>query len=924
MPLTYRRARCAALCLIVLLPVLVHVAGLLNILSPDPLHIFMRFGEDNTSLLDGSPGWVDANAGATTEALGTRAARQWLSGHIPWWDSYSGMGMPLAAEMQNSALFLPFILLLIFKNGLLYLKISVQIATGLAMFGLAREMRLTLLAATLAAVLDEFSGTLAWFAHGPIMPLPFLPLFVWGVMRCCATAEKNSPEDQALTSQMPSGQALTGQLLTGRLLTGWALTGLAVAGSIVAGFPETAYMNGLLVLLIAIWRVSTTGRAWKTAALHIIGGGLLGLALSAPAWIPFAEALPLSYVGQNQNFHDAHMLRPNAALLFFPYLLGPPLYAIFGTSPKLIDIWWHTGGYCDIALLFAALIAVMRTRAAARSHDRTLWPGLRYVLLGYCVITGLKALGVVPVSRALDLIPGIRQTMFYVYISPGWWFALSLLAALAVQDLRKLGPVPRPILLAALAVVTTFSGIALFQAREIVRMLLPHPGYVWYPCLSVAWTLILCVTLAATLRRARPGLATGLLLTNAAVLFFIPTLCGVRPGSPDLPAIAALKSLTTEHRVLSLNGLTPNYGAFYGIPAINYNYLPLPARFADALDHNVCPGYEHTTFDPWKIGRFCTGSPDNTSGDDWKNPNRMLSVRSAFAWLEAHNVGYVIHAQGMTIRRDHIATPITGDDRTGQPLTDNPVEGHLISARLRGTTIRRVGVLLSTYLNAARGTLHIALCSRTLCTQTDSPLANAADNRLTWLTLPTPLSLAPDETDLIWRVSATEVTRPALLWLWHIHDATTGAPQSLPLITVEFDLPEDGIQRVYEDKHFVIEKLPDATSYFTAPGCTLHPASRTELTADCPNPSILTRNELSFPDWTATVNGTRHLAGTAPDGLQQTIPLPQGHASVVFSYAPRHIGLIETLFATGLLILIVGTARQNRNVFRKRRARTGN
>ncbi|NHN85997.1 hypothetical protein GOB93_15305 [Acetobacter musti] len=881
----------AAFCLIILLPVLVHALGLSGILSPDPLHLFVRFGEQPRQILDGSPGWVDPNAGATTEALGALAARQWLSGHIPWWDTYSGMGMPLAAEMQSSALFFPFILLLIFKNGLLYLKIAVQIATGLAMFGLAREMRLSILAATTAALLDEFSGTLAWFAHGPIMPLPFLPMLLWGVMRCCRMAEDG-------------------------ILGGWALVALALAGSLFAGFPETAYMNGLLVLVIAIWRVITTGKSWPVAVRRIAGGGLLGLALSAPAWIPFAEALPLSFLGQNQNFHDAHLLRSGAGMLLFPYLLGPPLYAVFSGLANLVDLWWHTGGYCDIALVFAALVAILRTHDAAYTRDPSLWPGLRCLLFGYCVVTGLKAIGFLPVSRLLDLIPGIRQTMFYVYVVPGWWFALSLLAALAMEDLRRLGRVPARTVLAAVSVVATLGIIVLIQSRHVVRAMLPHPGYFWYPSLSVAWGILICLALAYGLYRGRQRLVAVTLLTSTIVLFFIPTLTGARAGNPDTTAIETLRKMTRFHRAITFRGFPANYGAFYGIATINYNYLPSPEYFTEELDRNVFRTCDHTDSDSQLqgLGRFCSKDSDNTSFESWKTTVQPVSVRSAFRWLEDHNVGFAVYAQGLNIWRDGVGTPISGDDKMPYNLGRDPVEGQLHSEILHGTTIRKVGAGLGTYVNTARGTLHLSVCARNGCAQADGALASAADNRVTWLTLQKPLVVGMDESDLTWKIWTTDVTSPVALWMWSSH--TPGSSGPVPLIVAEFDLSPEEHRKIYEDPHFVIEQLPHAADYFTAPGCTLTPASRTQLVAECGMATTLVRNELFFPDWTATINGTPHPVGTDAGGLKQTIPLPPGHSVITFSYAPLHIEAIEILFWGSIVILLAGIIFQSKSLLR--------
>ena len=55
---------------------------------------------------------IDPNVAFTSQALGIRAAHDWLSGHIPWWNAFEATGVPLAGEMQSAALFLPWILLL--------------------------------------------------------------------------------------------------------------------------------------------------------------------------------------------------------------------------------------------------------------------------------------------------------------------------------------------------------------------------------------------------------------------------------------------------------------------------------------------------------------------------------------------------------------------------------------------------------------------------------------------------------------------------------------------------------------------------------------------------------------------------------------------------------------------------------------------
>src|SRR6185436_6121853 len=67
--------------------------------------------------------YIDPNAGFTTQALGTRAALDWLAGSVPWWNPYSGVGLPLAAEYQAGAFF-PLTALLLLPSGTVWMQVA--------------------------------------------------------------------------------------------------------------------------------------------------------------------------------------------------------------------------------------------------------------------------------------------------------------------------------------------------------------------------------------------------------------------------------------------------------------------------------------------------------------------------------------------------------------------------------------------------------------------------------------------------------------------------------------------------------------------------------------------------------------------------------------------------------------------------------
>ena len=263
-----RRSSLIEFALLILAPPLLCWPLLAGLLTADPevwtSHLaFTQPGAD--VLVRGYPGWADGNAGVTTEALGGLAAFDWLHGRIPWWNPYSGIGLPLAAEQQNSALFLPFVLLLALHNGVLLLKVTLQVVAGVASFGLLRTLGFTRGIALTGGLLAELNGTFAWYSHGPIVPVAFLPLLLWGIERCRVSAI----------------EAAAGH--------GAPLVAVAVAMSLLAGFPETAYLDGLLGLVWFAARLAAMPGRRPAARFMgpVAAGGVAGLLLAAPALVTF-------------------------------------------------------------------------------------------------------------------------------------------------------------------------------------------------------------------------------------------------------------------------------------------------------------------------------------------------------------------------------------------------------------------------------------------------------------------------------------------------------------------------------------------------------------------------------------------------------------------------------------------------------------
>ena len=174
-------------------------------------------------VFSGPAGWVDPSVGYIIQPIGYLVASDWLHGIIPWWNPYAGLGMPLAAETQSEAFFLPFVLLLHFNAGWIWLRVILQALSGVFLYVFLKEIRLAPRAALMGAALFEFTPEYLLCPSAPIAPLPFFPLLLLGIEYAARA----------------SAQGKRG---------GWSGIVIACVYSIYAGNPEVAYFDGMLAL----------------------------------------------------------------------------------------------------------------------------------------------------------------------------------------------------------------------------------------------------------------------------------------------------------------------------------------------------------------------------------------------------------------------------------------------------------------------------------------------------------------------------------------------------------------------------------------------------------------------------------------------------------------------------------------------------
>ena len=358
----------------------VNVPTLLHIVTTNPVQLYA--GLQSTAPHQALPGYpfIDPNAGYVTFSLGHLVTTDWLHGHVPWWNPYEGLGSPLAGEMQSAAFFPP-VFLLQDALGFVVFHVLLELVAGYATYFLLRRLDLGRAASTAGGVAFGLCGTLAWFEHATANPVAFLPLALLGVERA---------RESASTSRRH----------------GWRLLAVALGLSIVSGFPEVAYLNGLLVVVWAAVRLFTLPAGRRAMAAKLAQGGVVGLLLGAPALVAFLDYLPHADVGSHAGaFANGSLPIQSLAQTILPYGFGP-IFGLQSNGSSLLTIMWsNIGGYFDATLLVCALIGLFGARCR----------GLR-IALGLWVLAAMsKTFGVATVSHLLNHLPGFHSIAFYRY-----------------------------------------------------------------------------------------------------------------------------------------------------------------------------------------------------------------------------------------------------------------------------------------------------------------------------------------------------------------------------------------------------------------------------------------------------------------------------------------------------------------------------
>lgn len=866
------------------LPVLLAFVLVVGGVTSDPVSLWGGIGiGGQPGLLPGN-GTIDPAAGFISYPLGVRAALDVLSGQLPLWNHFEGLGTPLLGEMQSAALFPPTLLLLL-PHGPLLEHTMLQVIAGFGTYFFLRQFGLGGPAALAGALLFEFNGVFAWITNSIFNPVALLPWLFYAV--------------ESLFCAGRDGHSWT------RRLPLICVGALAAALALYAGFPEVVYFYSLL---LAAWSV-LRGLALPLRRAAAFAGDLLVLAvlaliLSAPLLTAFGAFVAEAGLGghQGEGYRNEYLSPLGLLSYLMPYVYGP----IFAAPISLVgnDFWFRIGGYLGVMPLLLGVAGLTTSWRRPVS-----WLLLVWILIAVGASHGM------PLAHGfLMSIPLAKLGMYGRYLAAGWIFACVILSAIFIDCLPHLGLDARRCAgwIAACTLVLALAGgiavnaptlEALWQARHGQRLYL-------VASLSAALALLLGFLLSSRFRSgsAAQRALTALAAAEVMLAFLLPFASYPRTAGADLELVAFLRDHAGLQRVAvaSRSGLMPNFGSMFGFALLNYDDLPVPARTAD---------FVHSRLDP--AGNPMLFRPDGRSEGPVEREQSRREFLARLPDYEAAGVRYLLAEPDFFAAPAYprgsgaaTATPLA----TGQTLT-------LTVQNKEPVIVRGIIVTVGTYNRSSDGRLRATLCQADRCVNGAALLSQAQDNRPLRIEFGSPTTLAEGAPYRL-MLNKEGGDHPVALWSLQEGDGAiahaTGPPQAsgtLPMLAL---IAASDPALVLVTPTTAVFETAKYRPYATAEGCRVEASSQDQMIAQCDGSSRLIRLEVFMTGWSARVNGIPTEI-VAAENLFQAVDLPAGHSTIDFSFVPAFIRASFAMALAGLLFCLGILARAG---WRRRAARS--
>jgi uncharacterized integral membrane protein len=362
------------------------------------------------------PGLIVHNvqAGDQSDQIIPWATLAWTQvhhGHLPLWNPYEGLGMPLAFNWQTAAFSLPTLIGYLFP---LHLTFTVQVVltlviAGTGTYALCRVLQLGTLACVFAATAFELSGPmLGWLGW------PHAAVLSW------------------------SGWLFAAALLVvggRRRLRNVVLLALAVAAMIYAGQAEIFVFEclalGLFVLCLLVQRMPVLrGQGPIAVPVLDLGLGMLcGVALGAPLLLPGLQVVS----GSQHNApggDPAEIIKGNPPLP--AHNLVHVLFQGFDGLPVAGSHWFgYIGGYSETAAYVGvtAVVLALTGLAVCRRKPEVLAFG---ILCAAMVVTAFFP----PLVSLLYHLPAVGTVLWQRAILP-LAFGLAVLSGVGLDALLQ-------------------------------------------------------------------------------------------------------------------------------------------------------------------------------------------------------------------------------------------------------------------------------------------------------------------------------------------------------------------------------------------------------------------------------------------------------------------------------------------------------
>jgi hypothetical protein len=446
-----------------------------------------------------------------------------------------------------------------------------------------------------------------------------------------------------------------------------------------------------------------------------------------------------------------------------------------------------------------------------------------------------------------------------------------------------------------------------YGAGMIHRLHADAAGYsVWVLSSITAALLALVLLIRLCLSaptRPRCALLATVIIAEMAGLYLVPTLAGVRGRIVmDTAPLVFLKSHLGWQRAYALGAIHPNYGAYYHLPFIDHESLPVSDTWMGFVHGNLDADADAVTF----------------SGDYPPPPERRTEMlRHNLGGFEAAGVQYVVAPRGSDPLEERTTLPHVPNGNIPIFLSDaQQISGTLPPPAATLTKIQTATVSVGTEGNKANGILKIRLCSGGDCGEAQADLATAADNAPLPMYFDHAIALIAGQS-LHYTLTHSNSTHAVAIWMFPAipngGQATlpSGEPSAkIPEVTFVKSSNQEVLKPVFQDATVEIFELPHPAPYFeaTSGNCKLNIESRERVLTSCTQPAELVRRELSYPGWHAAVNGReQQLTVTS---IFQTTVLPAGEAIVEFRYVPTHSSLANIAAMAGAALVAAGLSKR--------------